>query len=392
MTEPTAPDDDRAERAFRDALHAHAGEPGFAPLTILVPTAKERRGLPRWVPFAAALVLVAAVAIPLVLNRVAGSDTSAVPAVAPERASDGPTPTSSAPITAARNGWRWESHRVLSYQVPDRWDYAYAPRADWCADNEADRPSQPFVDLAPDLGVVRAIGCLGELPAKRLQMFVTVHAAAGFNRGWNMPDGWKVASKEVSGYVIEVVHTDAFATVADQILATVQPLAGIDPNGCPAHSTLESGTIGAAAGNGSLEVSLCQYDLATPTPQLVASKLLDSDAGRTVTAALAAAPKGSGPDSACTGAGSTAAMVRQWRGANVTDTVVRYSGCQGNGIVGGSASRKLTRDACEAVLQPPLVFTTGSGEAGKLCIPPQIKAEPNKPGPLASEAPPASPR
>lgn len=371
MTEPNA-SDDRAERAFRDGLRQHAGEPDFQPLPL--PTAaRGRTGLPRWLPVAAAVVLVAAVAIPLAISQFSGnvSRTSAVPVggQAPEQAPG--DASTGAPGVPPRTGWRWESYRALSYQVPDRWGYGYAPGSDWCTGERPARPSEPFVDLAPDRRTVLAILCPRKLPAADLQGFVSVHPAEVRDRGWDLPAGWKTATAELDGLVVEVVHTDAYATVADQIVASVRPLTGTDPNGCPARSTL---TVAATAPGGTPtgRVTLCQYDLSRSPGQLVASKQLSGDEASTVVRAVTTAPMGSGPDDeSCTSRGDTAALVRRWSGDLATDIAVRYSGCRGNGIFGGSVERQLTEWACEVVLQPPLVFSTGHGRAGKLCAPPR---------------------
>ncbi|MFT4224791.1 hypothetical protein [Micropruina sp.] len=398
MTERNTPDEDRgdrAERAFRDALQQHADEPDFQPLE-LPKTVASRSGLPRWLPVAAAVVLVAAVAIPLAISRFSGSSpSSAVPAAAPESTPSDAEPTASA--LASRPGWRWESYRVLSYQVPDRWGYDFALGTAWCA-GRPQRPSEPFVALAPELLPVRAVGCPRNLPAKDLQTFVTVRQVTATDRGWDLPQGWTATtSEEVDGYVVEVVHTDAYATVADQIIASVRPIGAIDPNGCPARSALDPKVVNSSvAGKASVPVTLCQYDLASTPGQLVASKALadnDDDLdynARQVRAALAKAPKGSGPDdTSCEVVGDTAVLVRLQDGSVPSlgsDVVVRYAGCQGNGIFTATGSHKLTFEACHAVLQRPLIFISGHGRAATLCVPPKEAVD----GPTPSRSPTAS--
>lgn len=392
MTEPTAPDEDRgdrAERALRDGLRQHADEVDFEPLRLEAPT-RARGRVPRWLPVAAAAVLVAAVAIPLAINQFrGGSSGTAVPAPAQaERApsDSGSGGASDAPTDARRPGWRWESYRVLSYQVPQYWGYAWAPASDWCAAGRMERASGPFVDLAPELRPVAMILCPRDLPAKDLQTFVTVRSVTAPDRGWDPPAGWtSTTSKEIAGYVVEVVHTAELATVAEQIIASARPIGAVDPNGCPAVDAVEDG--GAASRPSALDgpdsVSLCQYR--TDGAALVASTSLTGTEGRKVTTALAGAPAGSGPDDAsCEVPGADFARVRLWHGEVASDVYVRYAGCRGNGIFDGGPSRKLTAEACQAVLQPPLAFTTGHGPAGRLCAPVPTTGEKDVPKPSAS--------
>ena len=387
MTEPR--DDDRAEQAFRDALREHAEEPQFEPLELPAAPHAARGRLPRWLPVAAAVVLVAAVAIPLALSQFqGGSRNFAVPANAPERVPGDAATGTPRPVASARPGWRWESYRVLSYQVPQYWAYGYAPVSDWCT-GRTQREAAPFVDLAPGKRIVAQILCPRDIPAERMQTFVSVRAVGAPDRGWDLPAGWKTATKELNGYLVEVVYTDELATVAEQIVASVRPMGDVDPNGCAATSTLTVGSGPAAPADQDPpeRVSLCQYDLDVAPAQLLASKLLTGTDGHEVAGALAAAPAGSGPDDpSCTSAGNTAALARLWRGTVAADVVVRYSGCRGNGIVDGAGSRQLTEDACQQVLQTPLVFTAGHGEAAKLCAQPP----PEVAGPQPSAVPPSA--
>ena len=111
-----------------------------------------------------------------------------------------------------------------------------------------------------------------------------------------------------------------------------------------------------------------------------------------VMAALAKAPKGSGPDeSTCDAVGDTAVLVRLHDGSIPSlgsEVVVRYSGCRGNGIFTARGSHQLTAEACQAVLQRPLIFTTGHGPAGRLCGAPGERTPATPPAPTPSEGPP----
>jgi len=317
------------------------------------------------VPAAAAVVLLAVVGVPLVVSQSVGSRAPAAGVPADARAERAPQSTAAGyDRPSATPDWRWESHRVLSYQVPSSWGYGWAPASDWCAGGLQTKYGA-IVDVALGDRPVRMILCPRAIPADQLPMFVTVRAAASPDRGWDLPSGWSITSKELNGYLLEVVHPDSEARVADEIVASVRPIGEADPNGCPATAGLPDSSVGTRPER----VSLCQYDLAKGR-QLVASKQLVADAAQPVFEALTAAPKGSGPDDpSCHVVGNTDVIVRLWKGSTAKDAVVRYAGCQGNGVTGLDERRKLTREICHAVMVPPITFTTGFGAAGKLCAP-----------------------
>ena len=387
MTERNTPDedrDDRAERALRDALQQHADEPDFQPME-LPKTVVSRSGLPRWLPAAAAVVLVAAVAIPLAISRFSGSSpSSAVPAAAPESgpsdAASNAEPTASAPVS--RPGWRWESYRVLSYQVPTTWGYGYAPDTAWCV-GEGRTAYGAIVDMASETRAVPAILCPRAIPLDRLPMFVSVRSAGAADRGWDLPSGWGVASTELNGYRLEVVHPDKAQEVADEIVASVRPIAEVDPNGCVAAAAPRQSAQIASPDR----VSLCQYERGVDHP-LLASTVLTGERAANVVDALMRAPVGSGPDgSSCAVegdvTGETEVIARLWQGSNAQDVRVRYAACEGNGITGLGDSRKLTAEACQAIMVPPIAFTSGKEPAAKLCWPaptPSAVAPSTKPG------------
>lgn len=386
MTEHERPDR-RAEWALRDGLRTHAEQADFRPLYV----ARVRRpSWTRWLPAAAAILLVAVIAIPLLIGRLAGSGgTSAVPMDAPRDSgataagSAGAQPTAGLEATppAAAPGWRWESYRSLMYQVPAAWEYDFAPGTAWCATGTGDVPSDPFVDVAPETVGVNAIACPRDLPAKRLTTFVTVRPAST-DRGWDLPSGWKSASIVEGGYRVEVVHPSAQAQLAVQIISTVQPLSELDGNGCPAVSPFSTASPSfQTLFSGLARASVCQYDLRT-APALLASRSLDALQAAGLRATLDSAPAGSGPDeTSCTAEGDTAVLVRLW-GPDDThqDVLVRYSGCSGNGIVGLGEPRRLTSNACTEVMQLPIAFTRGHGKAARLCIGEEEEATPT-PGP-----------
>lgn len=360
--------DDRVEKAFRDGLHQHADGPDFRPLQVNE-TPTKRRSWPRWFPAAAAVAVLAAFAIPAMLNRGSDGVGAAIPARATASAADR---SSTGALPAPKQGWRWESYRVLTYQVPTSWGYGMAPGTSWCSG----RPSSPavgaFVDTASELRAVRAILCPRNIPVDRLRMFVSVRAVNATDRGWDLPSGWTVSATVLDGYRLEVVHPAKEQAVAQRIVASVRPLPALDFNGCPSTSPFNGSTPPSAASafSGLARASLCQYDLET-APALVASTSLPAIPAAQLRTILTNAATGSGPDdTSCTSAGDTAVLVRLWSADDRSqDVFVRYSGCVGNGVDDGTTARELTAEVCQAIMTPPLRFTSGHGAAAKLCAP-----------------------
>lgn len=361
--------DDRAARAFRETFSKHADDGGFQPLTVAEATASGRRGLPRWLPVAAAAVVVAAIAIPVVLNL-----RGPAPASAPGDHAPAPERATGAASTAddARPGWRWESRRTLSYQVPVSWGYGWSPASDWCASG-GQQGTGPIVDIAPDNRAVRAIACPRAIPAGQLPTFVSVVATDDTaDRGWDLPAGWSVTrGADIDGYRVEVVHSAGQASVAEQIVESARPIGRQEPNGCLATADVTdtgSDPVVRPSGVAPASASLCQYEVASGQ-LLAATRLPVIQAGR-LARVLDEAPAGTGPDDAsCELSGDTAAIVRLWYGGLAQDVVVRYAGCTGNGVFTGTTTRVLTGEVCTTVLQPPLTFSTGHGAAGRLCAP-----------------------
>ena len=67
--------------------------------------------------------------------------------------------------------------------------------------------------------------------------------------------------------------------------------------------------------------------------------------------------------------GETEVIARLWQGSTAQDVRVRYAACKGNGITGLGDSRTLTAEACQAIMVPPIVFSSGMEPAAKLCGP-----------------------
>lgn len=366
--------EDRAERAFRDALHAEASR---LPVEPLDPTAFTHRRRPaRWPLLAAAasIVVVAAVALPAMLTGSPTTMTGApaeVPAEFDTRAGDSAPESAPAPagmgLPAPDPGMRWESYRDVAVQVPESWGYAVAPGTDWCAD-EASLPAEPYVDVDRGNRPVRAIACGERFPADGLVMHLSFSPAGG-PEPWH-PDSatFPVYRRELGSALVTVAARAADAALAERILASAVETRS-DHNGCLVKrpdiiesTSWEGVPADALAG--------CLYDNATGW--LVSSRTLGGPDATAVWEAVLAAPAGGGPDGNAEECRADdegpVTVVLGWDGASA---VFRFAGCTGNGIVDAGVEgglRRVTPDLCRAVLQPPVTVFAGVGPAAELCL------------------------
>jgi hypothetical protein len=380
-------DFDREERAFIEALRGAVADEGFRPLDpeTVKPVARRRASGP-WVRTlaAAATVVVVAGAGALVLPRLAGSSGSAasapmeaVPAAAGAAAASeeqtandmgGSVETSFGSLSAAADGYRWESYRDVAVQVPADWGYASAPRADYCLLTSF--PDQPYVDLARGGEATRAIGCTEPLADEDQALHLTFSPADG-DEPWHAPsEVWRQYTREVGEARITVTARADQAGLAEEILdtATVVP-DGVDPNGCPVtYSAAEPVELTRLDPS---QIAVCLYEADPDRGAFRSSVLLTDSSAAKAWQAVLAAPTGGGPDgdpALCgTSAGWPLLLVV---GEDRVPVSMSVGGCADNGVsdaAAASKSRRLTSDLCGALLVDPVRISVGSGPAGELC-------------------------
>jgi hypothetical protein len=384
--------DDRAERAFRDALDAQVTS--FAPTDLDVPEPPHR---PRWhatAAVAAAVVLVAGTAIGVALAR----NNAATPAA-------GPTPTPATSPTAANDmlpppqaGWHYESYRDLVVQAPDSWRYGDQPGSDWCASQGPDWtgfPTSPYVALDSGDTPTLAIGCPGPDPVQLAlglpspERLWATHLALGTPS----PDdpAVKDGAREAGGWtlIVRTVGHGRFSVLADaDHLADARKVAAsarvvtVDQVGCDTTSPIQEGLfprpehpfdLGTI---GSLDaIAVCQYSPRVPAgePGLVASRLLTGTDANAELGALHVAKIGGGPDTPDTCLHSeppdTAIILRLNPGPDSRDAYVYYDSCVHNGIDDGTNVRELTEDDCARLWGDRVVQWSGSSAPFTRCHP-----------------------
>ena len=382
-------ENDRAERAFRDALSRRID--GFDPVDTDVPSGRGPGRWRSWGAVAAAGVLVAgtAVGVGLVTRHDGGSAGPNGPTTVPQTSqaaiSDLPPPDA---------GWRYESYRDIVVQVPDSWGYGSAPGSDWCASvGGAHRfPTEPYVDTNNGFGGVLAIGCpnMGDpdpLGMEAPEQYWATHLSLGLPLGEETPDG----VRELDGWtrIVASVGHARFTVLSDQKhLAVAQRIvdsarvAQVDHNGCDASSPIQDGlfprpehafdmsTIGSVDA-----IAICQYEPGAPLgePGLIASRLLTGTDANAELGALHVAKVGGGPDTPNTCLHSeppdTAIVLRLNPGAESKDVYVYYDSCVHNGFEDGTTLLELTEDDCARLWGDRVLQWSGGRVSFSRCHP-----------------------
>lgn len=288
--------------------------------------------------------LAVAVVVPgaLVLAGVGEGDGGSSPA----------PPASSAPAPAPDGlmpGWRWESYRNATFQVPDSW--GYASPISWCLSPEAAvrRPATH----------ARAIGCG---PEGAIGYGVQFHAEATYD-GLSSPGQLVGVDSERSGWIGHQIVGDTVVEVfarseevARQVLDSVRPIEGEDMNGCAPTADLQ-GNIGNAPLLESIDHvksgSVCRYDVAAGAKLeelLVQSELLTGDDADAALSSLQAAPVTTEQRATCPKVIDTEAVLVRLDGHDVW--VNWGSDCREIGVLDGSQVRALTADVMHWALSP----------------------------------------
>lgn len=187
--------------------------------------------------------------------------------------------------------WRVESYRDLTLRVPGDW--AWGGGTDWCI-AERDAASSRAVVSRP--GVVRTIDCSpsygygvhfeqppsGELPPG-------TEGTVQQYTGERYPDDSWLGYARTGRAGVWVVTADRQLT--RQVLDTVEPIRGVDANGCP-------DTIHTLLAREGTSMSVCRYSRGGWLEQ---SELLSEGDSEALRAAVASAPEAEGSNSTCPG-------------------------------------------------------------------------------------------
>lgn len=385
--ETLAPDGDRAKRAFRAAFEDQTGNLALEPLD---PAAARRtaKSHATWnvigVAAAATAIVVGAASIVQWVRDDGGGQTVSGP-ITTQPAEPSATPDDQGePI----DGWRYESYRDVQLQVPASWGYGPGSTSDWCVDDGAWLPKEPYVGRT-DNQVVESILCSEspeEAPA-RLQVphvvFSPLQPGAS-DEASGSSDSDLVTLKKPIGHALVTVM--APQTLAQLILDTAVVVKA-DHNGCPVSDPIQGPEFASPTGNSrSLAgidhvdtIAICRYLLSVDAselqkPGLLSSAELEGRAAENELGAMKAAAEGGGPDdpSHCDDylIGDEAVVLRLNDGSETNQVYVYYNWCFNNGLDDGTTKRMLTVDSCGPLFDAlQLTDFSGSGGIYKICRP-----------------------
>ena len=300
MTEPRADLEGQLTAALRDGAQAAPDAAGLAHAARGRARHKRRA---RVAGAAAAVALAIAVPTAVVAWPSSGDGGSDAPHAA-DTAPDGPT---------VDEGYRWESWRGVTVQVPDTW--GYGALSDWCADGgtigtpRVQRPGTVANMILCDPGWTYGLTFQKIDNGDDFEWPVVSQTDAA----WPEPN--YVGARGIGGVLVTVATPDA--ELAHRVLDSMRriPDEG-DANGCPARLTPGE----ASPPEGGL--SVCRYD---DTGALDQSEVLfGEDAGKAVQALQAAPPASECADSS---QGSQPHQVIVLEGPGITARVDLVDGC-----------------------------------------------------------------
>ena len=302
------------------------------------------------------------------------------PAVVPEAITEGAQALRTLP-----DGWRWESYRDVVVAVPSEWiHYTSSSQqiTQWCVA----RGNQLRAPSVGRPGPSTAAGCTGDKvdgvsPGSLLKnggAFVAFAAGAGQTL---RTEGDRTVV--VVGDVAVVIQAEE--ALREQIAATVQQRDRADHNGCSLTHPISADPgwrpdpFDPAVFTDVTSMTACRYDFLThgntPTPvgstALVSSVRVTGERASRTAVAIAESPLGGGPDNASQCAvsahyGDEAIVVRLERAVGgPVYLVVRFSGCNYNGIDDGTAVHRLTWESAGAFFEGPNSISAFSGNAEK---------------------------
>jgi hypothetical protein len=294
---------------------------------------------------------------------------------------------STTPAEPLPAGWRWESYHDVEVGVPDSWgdDNGSQRINQWCIAQHLNpavgRPGPNTLVGCPEPSPGLPSG--GTLVATT-GTFVAFEAAALSASSGSV--GPTVEGDRVTVRMGESkISVQAAQPLRDQILATIHRVA-VDHNGCPVTDpiTADPGRqpadpIAVRELTGVRRVATCRYELngryvaRTGSSSLISSIQLVGTPAAEAIAAVAAAPKGGGPDSpeTCTvevSFGEEVVVLRITSDRRESQVHLRFSGCDHNGLDDGVTVRRLTKESVAPFLVGANRIFSFSGTAGKEAV------------------------
>ena len=321
------------ESRLRDTLEERSAS---APEAIGLADGARRRLRRRRTTWTVASAAVVAAAVPLGLGPWGGDRGPG--------AVDGPT-VASEPPAGIEAGFRVETWRDLTFEVPDDW--GHGGTSAWCTQAGAVEESRPVV-TRPD-AVVAMIACT---PANGYG--ATISPPTSIIPTYESGEVWQYDTEGVDeafypdgawlGYwydkadVITVVTPDRALT--QRIVDSVRRYAGADPNGCPTDLAAAE-----AATSSVRELTLCRYD---GQDQLAASGSWSGEEADAVLEALSDGPALPEPGG-CTDQQPTGRIAVLGSEGYLATAIAE--GCpERQGIYFSGAAKGITRDGLEVLL------------------------------------------
>jgi len=304
-----------------------------------------------------------------------------------------PEPRAATEAPAARQesavlpvGWRWESFGGVEVGVPGDWGWDNGSQrlGQWCVDDRRSGPPPPAVGRP---GLSSMVGCPEAEPGAPDPSTLVAETGVIVAFDWALddtPPPEAAGDQEVRRIGQVDIRVNARPALRERILATAHPV-DVDAHGCA--SELPSGFVVGAPPVAGADVSTlvgvtalaaCRYtvplpDVAGAMPRLLSSTQLVDDPAADAVAAIAAAPKGGGPDrpGSCLRAwsyGDEMIVAHVESDAGRSDVHVYYSGCDHNGFDDGTSVRSLTRAAVQPLLAGGNQPWSWSGAPAKTAI------------------------
>lgn len=287
----------------------------------------------------------------------------------------------------APEGMRYDYFRDVRVTVPTDWEYGSEPGSDWCVDEDS-LPAAPYVSIGGS-GVTLSIGCpatnqhapgfSGEPPTEHWATHLSLVDAEPdtATQAADQVDGWWVLREIVGSVSVKAVSRDK-----EEAQRLVSSVVEVDrtAGGCTPRGSIQVGYF--PRPDPAFDVStlvdvdrivVCQYTRLNDADAagLEATATLHGRSADDVLAAIKASPEGGGPNSPRTCSdelpGDDAYELRLETPDQTHVMYVFYSVCHGNGFDDGVTRRALTAQACQPLMERPVMIWGGSSGSVELC-------------------------